>query len=217
MKRTGLSLITVLVMAFVLFLPSTALAGNEELNIFSCRPKGHEVVMELVCLDEQNKPVSLPLTPSAWTIRSNTSKTDLQVTNVTQSQEPIHYVFLFEYSKDVVNSNNATNATKAIQSSFDHLRDKDCVSIIRLDNEPKLLIERSRNSQDAKTALNYNKAPKVDTPKLYGGILAAKRTHRSCHLCYRTRRFQRKHQIQRRPTNGRNASFFLCSADAPAQ
>lgn len=174
MKQAGLPVILALLMALMLGLSSAVLAEDENLNIFSCEQQEKNIVMEFVCLDETNTPVSLPLNAESWTVRGERNLTDLKVDSIRRYSGGIHYVFAFESSAAVDDSQALSRVITAIKDCFSHLTPQDCITIIQLDSKAEVKLSRSVDKAAAENALKKTvQTAAGGTPRLYDGISQA--------------------------------------------
>ena len=166
-RLTGMTLAVML----LLMMAFSALAEGVQLDVIACEQQGKAVYIELVCLDEFNAPVSLPLDISEWTVRGATNLVDLQVEEVNKYQGVTHYIFMYEASEAVSDSRALDRSVAGIISCFAHLKPQDCMSIVCLGKNAEVKISRAQDEQAISNELKeIRRTSTGETPMLYDGI-----------------------------------------------
>ncbi len=175
MEHTGVWARLALLLAALMLMCSFALAEEAALEILSCEQQADRVVLNFVCLDENNAQVALSLNAADWTVRGADSYTDMQVERISRNNGGVHYIFAYEASAAVGDVDNGamtlTHCIAAMKACVDELKLGDSVSVVQLGKQMEIILNHVSDKDAIGTALNkLKKNSKSDAPKLYDQI-----------------------------------------------
>ena len=175
MAHMGVWVRLALLLTALMLVCSFALAEEASLKILSCEQQGDQVVLNFVCLDENNAQVALSLDAADWTVRGAESSVDMQVDRVSRYTGGVHFIFAYEASAGVGSEaysvRTLSQCIEAMKSCVDELKLGDSLSVVQLGKKTEIILNHASNKTDIVTALNkLKKNSQSAVPQLYDQI-----------------------------------------------